>query len=62
MSQPRSKWCVFHRDENGMESLEFILVVTMVILPLLIVPFIAAQIMTQYYYQTISNIITLPFP
>jgi len=45
-----------------MESLEFILVVTMVILPLLIVPFIAVQIMTQYYYQTISNIITLPFP
>ena len=62
ISKSYRTWLDFHQDESGIEGLEYILIVTFVILPLLAVPFMAAQIMTQYYYRVITDVISLPFP
>ncbi|RPI25347.1 MAG: hypothetical protein EHM61_14630 [Acidobacteria bacterium] len=51
-----------HHDEQGMETLEYILVVGFIIFPLTAIPVLACRIMTHYYYQIIVDVVSLPFP
>ena len=52
----------FHHAEEGMETLEYILVVGFIILPLTAIPVLTCRILTHYYYQIITAIVSLPFP
>lgn len=56
------KWKHLHRDESGMEALEYILILAFVVFPLTAIPFLACEMMTDYYYQVITDVISLPFP
>lgn len=45
-----------------MEALEYILILAFVVFPLTAIPFLACEMMTDYYYQVITDVISLPFP
>jgi len=50
----------FHRDENGLESLEVLLILAVVILPLCFFILKLASWLGEYY-SFVSGVVSLPF-